>query len=239
MRSIRLAFLLVILFAGAAAAQSTDILSRIAFGSCNREDLPQPLWNIIARHEPQLFVWLGDNIYGDTYDMRVMRRKYARQLRNPAYQRFITRVPIIGTWDDHDYGLNNGGNEFVARDESQRALLDFLGEPQASPRRRQAGVHAAYTYGPADKQIKVILLDTRYHRDRIGSNGTMLGQQQWEWLERELRESKAQIHLVVSSIQVIAEDHRFEKWAHFPRERKRLFDLIRNTRAPGVIMVSG
>lgn len=211
----------------------------IAFGSCNREDLPQPLWPVIAKHEPDVFVWLGDDIYGDSDDMRVMRAKYAKQLANPGYREFTSKVPIVGTWDDHDYGLNNGGKEFTARAASQHAHLDFLGEPATSARRQQAGVHASYTYGPPGRRVKVILLDVRYHRDPIGSNGTILGEEQWRWLETELRASDAQIHLIGSGIQVLAEEHRFEKWANFPAERARLMRLVAETRAPGVIFLSG
>ena len=211
----------------------------IAFGSCNREHLEQPLWPVIAAHDPDVFVWLGDDIYGDTDDMSVMRAKYAQQLANPDYRRFIAEVPVIGTWDDHDYGLNDGGREFSARDSSQQAHLDFLGEPATSARRTQRGIHASYTYGTPGRQVKVILLDTRYHRDRIGSNGTILGEEQWAWLEKELRESAAQIHLIGSSIQFVPEDHRWEKWANFPAERGRMLDLIARTKAPGVIFLSG
>lgn len=214
-------------------------LSRIAFGSCNRESLPQPLWRLIAQKQPQLWIWLGDNIYGDTDDMALMRAKYAQQLRHPSYDEFRREVPIIGTWDDHDYGLNNGGSEFRARAASQQALLDFLDEPESSPRRQQEGVYASYTYGPAGRQIKVILLDARYHRAARGSDGTVLGEAQWQWLERELRGSEAQIHLIGSGIQVIPEEHRFEKWAEFAKERARLFNLIAATKARGVIFLSG
>jgi alkaline phosphatase D len=226
---------------GAAVAQnaSEKQTTVIAFGSCNREDRPQPLWSVIARHKPDVFVWLGDDIYGDTDDMTVMRAKYEKQLANPLYRAFRGEVPIIGTWDDHDYGLNDGGREFGARAPSQQAHLDFLGEPAHSPRRQQEGLYASYVYGAPGRQVKVILLDTRYHRDPIGSNGTVLGERQWTWLEKELRESKAQVHLIGSSIQVIAEQHRFEKWANFPSERKRLLDVIAAARAPGVIFLSG
>lgn len=229
----------LVFYASTLAAQTTEPLSRIAFGSCNREDLPQPLWSLISKRDPQLFIWLGDNIYADTDDMRVMRRKYERQLSNPGYRAFVEKVPVVGTWDDHDYGKNDGGREYRARAASQQVLLDFLGEAENSPRRDQKGVYDSYSYGPAGKQIRVILLDTRYHRDPIGSNGTVLGEEQWQWLEGELRGSSAQIHLIASSIQVVPVDHRFEKWANFPNERQRLFNLIKDTKAPGVIFLSG
>src|SRR5262245_32714787 len=59
------------------AAADEAILSRIAFGSCAKQDKPQPIWNAVVELNPQLFVFLGDNIYADTLDMDVMRAKYA------------------------------------------------------------------------------------------------------------------------------------------------------------------
>lgn len=232
--------------APAAPAASVAPLSRIAFGSCNDEARPQPLWMPIVNQRPELWIWLGDNVYADTADPRALRRAYHHARSNPGYQALLSTARVIGTWDDHDYGLNDGGKEWRAKEDAQQALLDFLDEPADSPRRRRAGVYESYTYGPPGRQVKVILLDTRYHRDRyhrtelpVNATGDVLGEEQWAWLERELANSTAQVHLVGSSIQVVAEEHRFEKWANFPAARERLFRLIGRTRAPGVVFISG
>lgn len=229
-----------------APAASAEPLTRIAFGSCSREDLPQPLWMPIVSRNPQLWIWLGDNVYADTGDAAALRRSYQRARANPGYQALLATTPVIGTWDDHDYGLNDGGKEWRGKDVAQQALLDFLDEPADSPRRRRAGVYQSYTYGPPGRQVKVILLDTRYHRDRyhrtelpVNPTGDVLGEEQWAWLERELTNSTAQVHLIGSSIQVVAQEHRFEKWANFPAARERLFRLIGQTGAPGVVFISG
>jgi alkaline phosphatase D len=37
----------------------------------------------------------------------------------------------------------------------------------------------------------------------------------------------------------VAEDHGWEKWMNFPHERERLFKLLRDTGAQGVILLSG
>jgi alkaline phosphatase D len=217
-------------------------LTRIAFGSCSDEDRPQPLWRPILDRRPELWIWLGDNVYADTGDMAAMRRSYERAKANPGYQALLASTPVIGTWDDHDYGLNDGGREWRMKQPAQQQLLDFLDEPADTPRRRREGVYESYTYGPPGRQLKVILLDTRYHRDprdTVRFSGDVLGEEQWAWLERELRGSTAQVHLIGSSIQVVAEDHRFEKWANFPAARERLFRLVGQTRAPGVVFLSG
>eukprot|EP00892_Ulva_mutabilis_P006022 jgi/Ulvmu1/3792/UM018_0002.1 len=67
---------------------------------------------------------------------------------------------------------------------------------------------------------------------------TLLGDEQWEWLEEQLKE-QADVRIVVSSIQVIPTAHGWKKWGNLPHEQKKLFDLIRETKAGGVVFVSG
>ena len=235
----------------AVALDTTQTLTTIAFGSCNRQDEPQPLWDDILAQQPDLWIWLGDNIYGDTDNMRKMRGKYNQQLAQPGYQQLRATVPVVGTWDDHDYGVNDGGQEFGPKQASRDLLLEFLAVPKSQPVWNREGAYQAYTFGSAGRRVKILLLDTRYFRDallasadtarRYGANeaGDLLGAAQWRWLEKELRSSDAQVHIIGSSIQVLAEDHGFEKWANFPRSRQRLFDLIADTQAPSVVLLSG
>lgn len=220
----------------------------VAFGSCNKQYLAQPLWQDIAQNNPDLWVWLGDNIYGDTQNMALMKSKYDQQLKNPGYKALIENVKVVGTWDDHDYGVNDGGAEFPKKKESQQLMLDFLGYPSNSPARQQEGVYNSYVVNKNGHRVKVILLDTRYFRSELqringvyqpNTRGTMLGEQQWKWLESELTNSSAEVNIIGSGIQFIPEEHRFEKWANFPVERQRLFDLIAQSKAKNVLLISG
>jgi alkaline phosphatase D len=206
------------------------------------------MWEYILQNQPQLWIWLGDNVYGDTHDMGVLKQKYNFQKNNPAYQKLTDSTPIIGIWDDHDYGINDGGKAFPKKQESQQLMLDFLGEPAGTARRKQDGAYASYTYGPPEKQVKIILLDARYFRDTLmkqnneyilNETGEVLGQAQWQWLEKELKNSKASVNLIASGIQMIPEEHIYEKWANFPKERKRLLELIASSKTKGVVLLSG
>lgn len=228
-----------LIYRAGAAYDTASPLERIAFGSCSRVDLPQPLWSPINAADPDLWVWLGDNIYADEDFLSVARGMYEAQLAMPEYAHLLQTTPVIGTWDDHDYGANDAGKENPLRVQSQVELLDFLGEPQGSERRRQEGVYASYTYGEAPNRTKVILLDTRYHRDAPGPEADILGEAQWTWLEAQLRDTDAQLNLIGGGFQFLAEDHRFEKWANFPVARARLLHLIGNSGAAGVILLSG
>jgi alkaline phosphatase D len=218
---------------------SGQIPLRIAFGSCNRQYRPQTHYDAIAAQHPDLWIWLGDNVYGDTTDETELRDKYAQVLAAPSYRRFVDSVPVVGTWDDHDMGRNDGGKEFAARAQNQEVLLDFLGEPRDTPRRRRAGVYTSYDLGVPPHKVRVILLDGRSHRDRPGPEADTLGEAQWRWLEGQLRGSDASVHLIANGYQFLPEDHLNETWARFPAARQRLFELIARSRAPGVILLSG
>jgi alkaline phosphatase D len=171
--------------------------------------------------------------------MAVLKEKYAKLKSLPAYAALCQSSKVIGTWDDHDYGLNDAGKEYPERAASQQCFLDFLDVASDSPRRKREGVYAAHTFGSGKHSVKILLLDTRYHRDKPGPNGDILGAEQWAWLKRELTQSTAQVHLLVSSIQVLASDHRFEKWSNFPASEKRLYELLARKDVPPVTILSG
>jgi alkaline phosphatase D len=156
-------------------------VSRIAFGSCANQSAPQPVWEAVVGFDPQVFIWLGDNVYGDNKrPFRVfgrertvgpwrnvprfypsteaeLRRRYEMAKAKPGYAKLRERAQVIGTWDDHDYGLNDAGKEFGGKVTSQRLLLDFLDEAEDSSRRQQAGVYASYMFGPEGKRVKALL----------------------------------------------------------------------------------
>lgn len=221
------------------ASQAQDPLTRLAFGSCNRQDLPQPLWTPILKFQPQAWIWLGDNIYGDTNDMEVLENKWTTQKTHPDYTQLRALCPVIGIWDDHDYGRNNAGFGYPFKKESQKLFLDFLDEPTESPRRNQAGIYATRTFGPPGSEVRVILLDGRSFRGAPKSGGDILGETQWIWLTEILESSTAQVHLICSGSQILPTEHRHEKWADYPDSRKRLLDMIAQTKKSGVLFLSG
>lgn len=229
------------------SAQSKSVM-RIAFGSCNRQNLPQPMWDHIAADQPDLWIWLGDNIYGDTDNMAVLKQKYDIQKNQEGYKKFISKVPVIGVWDDHDYGRNDAGKQYPFKKESQQLALDFYGEPANSPRRNQEGIYSSNTYKVGSKTLKVILLDARYHRDTlmkdtnrnylVNQDGDILGETQWKWLASELA-SNADAYIIASGIQFLSEEHPYEKWANFPLAKKRFLDLLQSSKPKGVVLLSG
>lgn len=231
---------------------TAQTLHTIAFGSCAHEYEDQPIWPFIRANNPQLWIWMGDIVYGDTEDMALLERKYQQQKNRPEYAQFRSAVPVIGIWDDHDYGVNDGDKRYAKRVESQKLLLDFLDVPPDAPARKRKGAYQSFVFGPEGRQVKIILLDGRYFRDPLEKtffNGNlgyqpkagldMLGEAQWRWLEAELHNSAAQVHLIACGIQFLPEEHRFEKWANFPDARQRLLQLLAKYQPANAVLLSG
>lgn len=215
------------------------LVSRIAFGSCNRSTSPQTHWPVIANANPDLWIWMGDVVYGRDYDADHLQERFAAQYSDPAYTAFRNAHVIVGTWDDHDYGINNAHADHPYKADAQRWMLDFLDEPEASPRRKQDGIYTHYRFGPQGKDLRVILLDTRYLSTEPGPAGDLLGERQWSWLQEVFEEEPSALTIIVSSIQFLPIDQRYEKWVNYPVSRTRMLDLIREHGVPGVIFISG
>ncbi len=226
-------------------------LSTIAFGSCNNQEKDQAMWKPILLNQPDLWVWLGDNIYADTDNMQAMARMYHKVRSQPDYNKLCAQSSIMGIWDDHDYGVNDGDKNYSKRRQSKELMLKFLDVPLSNPVWKHEGAYQAYTIGPAGSQVKFILLDGRYFRDELKANpggtpryfvnetGDMLGEAQWKWLEAELRNSTAQIHIIGCGVQFIHDEHAFEKWGNFPVARKRLLDLLAQIKPTKTMLISG
>ncbi len=239
-------------------AQNRSPLGRIAFGSCAHQDYPQPIWPAILAYRPELFIFAGDNVYGNfsDADAAALKAAYATARGIDGYMRVRRETRTLAIWDDNDYGLNDGGAEWAHKAAARDEFIKFWDIAPGDPRHGRTGLYHEEIHGPAGMRVQIILLDLRSFRspfkptDQRGAAGreryvpdpdpskSMLGEAQWQWL-RERFQVPADIRLVVSSIQLIAEGHGWERWGNLPRERQRFFDLVRETRANGVVILSG
>jgi len=239
----------------AEASETTNIL----FGSCSHQDKPMPIFNAILSEPKDAFVFLGDNIYGDTENMETLAKKYQQLGANPLVKQLRETTPTYAIWDDHDYGVNDGGKDYPQKEASKALLLDFWQVPADSPRRtREDGLYGSYVIGQGEHQIRIILPDLRYQRDDLTSVGqfdyfakrrpknmgpysksvgSMLGEQQWQWLAAELQKPEP-IKIIASSLQVLSDFTGWEAWGNFD-DKQRLLTLIKKHRVNGVLLISG
>jgi alkaline phosphatase D len=231
---------------------------RVGLASCADQDKPQPIWDAVLAEPPDFFIFGGDNVYASTppFSAARLREAYDALAAKPSFERLRAGVPHLAVWDDHDYGLNDGGAEFAHKRAAKDEFLRFWRVAPDDPRRAREGLYHAQVLMAGARRVQVIGLDTRWFRsplrptDQRGAPGrerylpdpepakTMLGEAQWRWLGERLAEP-ADVRLVVSSIQCVVEGHGFERWGNLPAERERLYRLIRDSGARGVVLLSG
>lgn len=227
----------------------------IQFGSCNKAERTESsalLFDSIASVKSDVFIWLGDIIYTDkqhnylSFGFRAAEANSVRQqFKDWKETHANTQLEnstnlLMGVWDDHDFGINDGGAEHALKSQTQQIFLDYLGVPVDSPRRARKGVYSSEVIGEAGRRVRIILLDCRFHRDPISSDGDLLGEEQWSWLERELQsEIKADMTVIGSGIQVLNDFRPSENWGRFPSQRRRLLRLLSDTNTSGVFFISG
>jgi alkaline phosphatase D len=234
----------------------------IAFGSCSHQDQPLPILRNIADLKPDYFVYLGDNIYGDTRDVNVLKSKYDQLAKNPNFEYLKTQTTVLATWDDHDFGENDAGKYYPLKDISKQLFLSFFEEPKNSDRYQHDGIYTSYMFREGLKTVQLILLDTRTFRSDLtrfnaqrdqkdssffydleyvpteSSDSSMLGNEQWNWLRKQLLK-KADVRIIGSSTQFGHSYNGYESWNNFPSEKNRMFQLIQETKANGVLFISG
>ncbi len=244
--------------------------TRIAFGSCANQNAPQPIWQAVNALRPDVFIFLGDNVYGDTRDMGVLRAKYAQLGAQPGFRQLCRQSTVLAIWDDHDFGENDAGSDYPLKRESQQVFCDFWGEPPDSVRRTRDGIYDAITFESGAKRLQILLPDLRFNRTPIrkldlggkpyevwskeleraagevpgpyernpDNRATMLGEPQWQWLERELAKP-ADLRILASSLQVVADFPGWEAWINYADDHQRLLDVMRRQRAHGLFCISG
>lgn len=230
-------------------------LTRIAVGSCLRQNRPAPIFDDVLAVKPELLLMIGDNVYGDFKgdDASPLKNAYVTLARHADFNKARAQIAVLPVWDDHDYGLNDGGSDFKHKTVAGNLFHQFWG--RTPERSLDDGIHYSRIYGPTGQRVQIIMLDTRSFRSPLRLKSpdsplfgkfepdtdpakTILGERQWAWLATELQKP-AEVRLIVSSIQALAEGHGWERWGNLPRERQRLIDLLSTTRTGALIILSG
>jgi alkaline phosphatase D len=243
--------------------------TKIAFGSCGHQNHKQPILRTIVDTKPDLFVYLGDNIYGDTKDMNVLKQKYAKLGSKPEFQALRKNIPTLSVWDDHDYGWNDAGKEYEFKAESKQIFMEFWQVPPESDRQKHDGIYGVHYLNGKDssgkeRTVQIVLLDTRTFRDPLkrnskpipkeaNFNGTLLknGYQpdpdpaktilgDTQWKWlAETLTQPADVRIICSSIQFGHEYNGWESWTNMPAQQQKMVDTIREAKANGVLFISG
>ena len=221
---------------------------KIALGSCLHQDHPAPIWDAVNDNNIDSFFFLGDNIYGDVPSGLPWKLKRSYDKQKKVLPSWLMSKQIHVIWDDHDYGKNDGGGSYRFKEYAQDLYIDFWDIPDNDPRANREGIYYQQLQNINGLRVLFVGLDTRYFRSNIKEKddvylpnlepeATFLGDKQWEWLKDTLKQEH-DLLIMASSIQVLATEHRFEKWSNIPSERNKLLSLLESLDSR-VIVVSG
>ena len=225
-----------------------EVEYKIGLGSCNNQNYPTPAWDALEDENLNTFFFLGDNVYGDIPSGELDYLKQSYDLFGSVIPTWLKETELLVIWDDHDFGLNDGGASYKYRSQSQKLFNDFWNIPQADERRSREGIYFSTSKLITNKKVLIIGLDTRYFRSDLIKKGdtyqantaptsTILGREQWNWLKDQLSQPH-DVLILATSIQLLATNHRFEKWGNFPHERAKLISMLEKLDST-VLIVSG
>jgi alkaline phosphatase D len=248
---------------------SAGQLTRIAFGSCAKQTKPQPIWETVLAAQPDLFIFLGDNVYIDSRNIAEYQKAYDELAAKPGFRKLRATTPIIAIWDDHDFGDDDQDQTFPLKLQSRDIFLNFWNEPATSPRWSRDGVYASYLFGPEGKRVQIILPDLRTNKTPNIKRDLGIPYKKWalalekagkpvpgpyardpDRMATQIGETQwrwleeqlrvpANIRIFGSSLQVLADFPGWEEWINYAHDHARLIETIRKTEARGLFFISG
>ena len=229
---------------------------KIGFGSCLNQDKAMPIFNAIKEEKFDLFLMIGDNVYGDSEEKDLKELSSAYETQRQNFEIMNLNFPFEAIWDDHDYGMNDAGVEYPHKKKSKELFLNFWNIPEDDIRRFREGLYFEIIKNINNKKLQIIFLDTRTFRDSLSPSDeidkpgkeryipnldkslTILGTDQWRWVKEKLGQ-KVDFRIIVSSIQFLAIGHGWESWNNLPLERTKLIDIIDEANLNHTLIVSG
>ncbi len=222
------------------SATGTPTTITAAFISCVNTSTA-PVWERMELLGIDQLYLMGDTPYIDSADLAVIRQKHRNFLAEPSLDSLVRHTPVVGTWDDHDFGLNNSnGLSFdYGKPTTRQVFVEYRAHDQYGT--GTEGVYNKVDHGP----MEVFVLDPRWFSQTAPSpvdpsQKTCFGNAQWQWLLDSLRNSKAMFKvLAMGEIWQDKKNSETDDLFTYWYERDALLDMIRDEHIPGVVLVGG
>ncbi|CAD71382.1 probable alkaline phosphatase D [Precursor] [Rhodopirellula baltica SH 1] len=215
---------------------------RVSVGFVSCVDIePNGIWKEMQTLDLDMVCLMGDTPYIDSTDLAKVRSRHRQFLQMSDLAELSGNTSTVGTWDDHDFGRNNGNGRNLSKGkaDTRRGFVNYRAHSQYG--NATEGVYHKSDLG----MMEVFFLDPRYFSQTEpspvdASQPTCFGSEQWTWLLTELRDSKAPFKVLAFG--AIWEDKKnketddmFTYWY----ERDALLDIIRNENISGVVLLGG
>jgi alkaline phosphatase D len=198
------------------------------------------VFKTLHEQKPDLMLWLGDNTYtreGDWNTKGGFLHRYTHTRSLPEMQPLLASTHHYASWDDHDYGPNDGDRSFWNKEMASETFDLFWANPNGKPLGKGSVVN---TFGWGDCQF--FMLDDRWFRapnNSKDSTRAYFGEEQINWLIDALTFSKANFKIITCGGQVINDARVYENYAVYNVERRKLIDRITAAGISGVFFMSG
>lgn len=210
-----------------------------AFASCANAT-SEPVWGRISALNVNALFLMGDTPYIDTTDQTSIFTKERAFLNTPNLKNLVQQTPTAATWDDHDFGLNNGnGINVPLKANTRKGFVSYRAHDQYGT--GNEGIYTKVHCGP----VEIFLIDDRWFTQTTTSpvkagQPTFFGSAQWNWLIQGLRQSNAPFKILAFGAiwqdkKNTENDDMFTYWY----ERDALLDYIRDQKIPGVTLLGG
>jgi len=206
--------------------------------------LQKSMWQQVLSHEPDFLLFIGDSVYADKTSAGFKKQADIVQLWNRHVEtRNLLEIfkakhlkPIFATWDDHDFGLNDGGAEFQFKGESRKVFQAFFPQVSEYSKELTSGPGVSSRLRIAGQQF--FLLDNRTFRSTKSESGTHFGGSQEEWVYEGLEEESSPAFLI-SGDQYFGGYSTFESYERLhPQSFGRFLSRLSQIKAP-VFFLSG
>ena len=199
------------------------------------------IFESMAAEDPDMMLWLGDNIYLREVDFQSYSgflHRYTHTRSTPEMGNLLKACPNYAIWDDHDFGPNDSDGSWIHADWSRDAFETFWSNPSYGLPEAPRCVSTAFRF----VDMEFFLLDNRTYRvnhQNKTNTPTVLGQSQIDWLVQALQKSRAPFKFVCIGGQVLNDAAVYENVSQFPTEREQLLDRIEAEDIRGVVFLSG
>lgn len=204
------------------------------------------IFETMANTTADFHIWMGDNWYTREVDYNSVWGLYYRASRDRAHsvlQKFMASMPQYAIWDDHDYGPNDAGKEYIFKNESREVFKSYSTNPSYGEDNK--GIYTTFSQSDCD----FFLTDDRFFRsepdisdsvdNKPNADKTFFGKKQMEWLKNQLLYSKATFKFIIVGSQVLNPLNKFECMGEYPNEKAELLNFIASKKINGIIFLTG
>lgn len=204
------------------------------------------IFETMAKEKAAFMLWLGDEWYTrevDYYSEWGLWYRASHDRALPVLQHFWKAMPQYALWDDHDYGPNDIGSNYILKETSREIWKKYWCNPSYGE--NGEGIYTMISWGDAD----IFMTDDRWWRSADETKDTvdgkpnpekrMLGKQQMEWLKNSLLYSKATFKIIATGSQVLNPVSPYDTWWDFPAEYDELMNFLKENKINGVVFLTG